>query len=52
MCAFIQGGFKGPWKAVEGGIQLSVDFSYQVPPNETYQECFVKQMSLGSHMAI
>ena len=22
-----------PGKAVEGGIQLSVDFSYQVPPN-------------------
>ena len=28
-------------KAVEGGMHLSVECSYQVPPNETYQECLV-----------
>ena len=52
MCAFIQGGFKGPWKAVEGGIHWYVEPLYQVSPNEVYQVCFVKQMSLGSHVAI
>ena len=39
-------------KAVERGIHWSVESLYQVPPNETYQVCFVKQMSLGSHVAI
>ena len=33
MCAFIQGGFKGPWMAVEGGMHWSVEYSYQAPPN-------------------
>ena len=41
-----------PGKAVEGGIHRYVESLYQVPPNKTYQVCLIKQMSLGSHVAI
>ena len=33
MCAFIQEGFKGPWKAVEGGIHFIVFLPYHWSPN-------------------
>ena len=32
-----------PRKAVGGGIHWYVECLYQVPPNKTYQVCFVKQ---------
>ena len=41
----------GPWMAAEGGIHLSVYFSYQVPPN-IYTKCVLYSECLGDVMSI
>ena len=53
MCAFIQGGFKGPWtsacwkhqagKAVEGGKQLQCILYIPSTSKYFYQVCLIKQ---------